>query len=243
MLYKFHRNNKFLFNLLLDSSLWFSNPKDFNDPFDMRFSSDLSFDEVLPKDILQLEVAKYAFSKLGIDEEQFLDQIDKEIEHVGFDPKELVNIFVYQMFQNMGMCCFSKTYDNILLWSHYAEGHTGVCIEFDQTELNKMEKTLFFDLDYSDDFPIAKEAIDLRKAFRKSECWKYEMEARLLHPNKGGVKFAKKSIKRIIFGAKTEVAEIKRIVEVVLSCGYEDIKFLKANIHPYQYKLTYTDIL
>lgn len=29
--------------------------------------------------------------------------------------------------------CFSKRYDSILMWSHYASSHEGVCIEFDET--------------------------------------------------------------------------------------------------------------
>lgn len=240
MLYKFHRFNNFLFNLFIDSTLWFANPKDFNDPFDMQFSSDLNYDSDSKEDIIAKELANYDLSKLGINESQLLADIDKQFEN--FDPKEQLNSIIYQGFQNMGMCCFSKKFDDILLWSHYTDGHYGICIEFDETELAKVERTFLFQMEYNDDFPHAKEASELKKAFRKSKCWEYEEEYRLIHPTKGAVKFPKKSIKRIIFGAKTELSDLNRIINLVTACGYENIKFLKASIHPYQYKLNYSEI-
>ena len=29
------------------------------------------------------------------------------------------------------ICCFSKSYSNFLLWSHYAKDHKGVCLEYE----------------------------------------------------------------------------------------------------------------
>ena len=40
---------------------------------------------------------------------------------------------------NVGIRCFSATYNNILMWSHYADGHRGLCIEFDAKELLKRD--------------------------------------------------------------------------------------------------------
>ena len=30
--------------------------------------------------------------------------------------------------------CFSRNWDNLLLWSHYGDSHTGVCLGFDIAE-------------------------------------------------------------------------------------------------------------
>lgn len=35
--------------------------------------------------------------------------------------------------------CFSETYDNILMWSHYAKSHEGFCVEYDLKLLKKEE--------------------------------------------------------------------------------------------------------
>jgi hypothetical protein len=34
----------------------------------------------------------------------------------------------------IGMLCFSRSWENPVLWSHYAEGHKGVCLGFDVAE-------------------------------------------------------------------------------------------------------------
>lgn len=33
------------------------------------------------------------------------------------------------------MTCMTETYDNILMWSHYANSHKGICIEYDVKKL------------------------------------------------------------------------------------------------------------
>ncbi len=33
--------------------------------------------------------------------------------------------------QQRGVACFSAKVDDILRWSHYADGHRGSCLEFD----------------------------------------------------------------------------------------------------------------
>lgn len=36
-----------------------------------------------------------------------------------------------QFAKNSNVVCFSRTKDNSLMWSHYAGGHNGICVEFD----------------------------------------------------------------------------------------------------------------
>jgi hypothetical protein len=33
--------------------------------------------------------------------------------------------------ERVGICCFSKRYDNVLMWAYYAYGHQGLCVEID----------------------------------------------------------------------------------------------------------------
>lgn len=53
---------------------------------------------------------------------------------------------------NYGVACFSRSHDNILMWSHYADGHSGICVEFESDEcpiLNCVRK-----VDYSENCPV-----------------------------------------------------------------------------------------
>ena len=45
LVYRMRPVNRFLFDSLINSQIWFSNPQDFNDPFDCRIPTDyLSLD-------------------------------------------------------------------------------------------------------------------------------------------------------------------------------------------------------
>ena len=50
---------------------------------------------------------------------------------------------VIDIKDNSLLSCFSKTYDSILMWSHYADKHKGICIEFERPEKD------FYDVNYS----------------------------------------------------------------------------------------------
>ena len=38
--------------------------------------------------------------------------------------------------RELGVVCLSEINNNILMWSHYAQGHAGFCIEFERTQEN-----------------------------------------------------------------------------------------------------------
>ncbi len=41
--------------------------------------------------------------------------------------------------KNSSVACFSETYDNFLMWSHYAGAHNGVCLEFEVDVANESQ--------------------------------------------------------------------------------------------------------
>jgi hypothetical protein len=52
------------------------------------------------------------------------------------------------VFDNISMCCFCKTKENILLWSHYSDEHRGLCLGF-ETYKNEYDDSLF--IEFNDD--------------------------------------------------------------------------------------------
>jgi len=50
---------------------------------------------------------------------------DHEISQLALENTEKVAIGKY------GVLCFSRRWNNILMWSHYADGHKGICLGFD----------------------------------------------------------------------------------------------------------------
>lgn len=145
--------------------------------------------------------------------------------------------------------CFSKRNDSILMWSHYANSHSGVCFEFEE------DRPFFRDVSYSDERP----KIDLYKAmsrilgydfanekityqdkvliesvltlfFVKSREWSYEEEVRCLLSDeelhtegfeyRDGKEFLKMRISKIYIGTK---ASGEKLNEILRLASHRDI--------------------
>jgi hypothetical protein len=80
------------------------------------------------------------------------------------------------MGKKYGMICFSKHWDNPLLWSHYAEKHHGMCLGFEVDE-NSLKAVTYVSDRPELVMPPTEESID-QLLFTKFEDWKYEDEVR-----------------------------------------------------------------
>jgi len=104
---------------------------------------------------------------------------------------------IYHSFRNafviLSVCDEVTKYDPIL-WSHYANNHKGVCIEF--TPNYKNEKSPFFELEpvtYSSKIPRprtgSRDDVEcyLKTILKtKAKCWEYEKEWRVVRLNNDG---------------------------------------------------------
>ncbi len=115
----------------------------------------------------------------------------------------------------IGVVSFSTIKDDILMWSHYAGGHNGICIEFSCTNESHVDFVgQALEVHYQQDFPIAKfyatdmsEKITAAKALilTKAEHWKYEQEWRIIRDVSGNSRYLtlpKGIISAIYFGCK-----------------------------------------
>ncbi len=122
---------------LKEDYLWFSDPATFNDPFDCKtwFAYHmLADDEVLCRNYYEFHVAK-DYPLLSHDKQQML--ISHNVQNM------LSNKSNVEFFEDMdrqaldfrlnglkefGVLCTCMINDNILLWSHYANKHKGICL-------------------------------------------------------------------------------------------------------------------
>lgn len=110
--------------ILENNSLWFSNPEDFNDPFDCQIIADGNNTqeelEVLirrniptPTSDAQIKLlAKYAANTPG-------------------KWQKILNDSIKNIMARNGVCCFAGNESNLLMWSHYSNSRKGVCLKFD----------------------------------------------------------------------------------------------------------------
>lgn len=181
-LYKFRRlqtpeDVNRLREIVVRSELWLSSPKEFNDPFDMsvRFVFDATIEE-----------KRTRFRKVLKDEGKQFHEIERllpELMRKAADTNLVGRL--RKTVDETGVCSFAGDPRNILMWSHYASNHEGVCLLF---EIARDPKT-FLDalpVEYSVEYPIVNWIKDfdqggpLRIVLRKHKGWEYEKERRII---------------------------------------------------------------
>jgi hypothetical protein len=122
-------------------------------------------------------------------------------------PEELERYFYDEIHPDLGICCFSGKPNNILMWSHYADSHRGICIKFEVSS-DTLLLSLAQLVNYQIDYPIVNPITDSEdKQFKsglltKSEDWRYEEELRIImHKNGAGQhEFPGEALEGIILG-------------------------------------------
>ena len=101
------------------------------------------------------------------------------------------------------LCSFSASSRNTVLWSHYADQHSGICIEFDSDRL-KLSDGILSKVNYAKKVPEVphREMKEYAGAFlSKSDDWAYEEEWRYVTTEgKPFLEFEPDCIKRILLG-------------------------------------------
>ena len=240
-LYKYCRLEKFAYSnsnneeitntrlkkIITDNDLYFSCPADFNDPYDCNIPEGTDF----PDENIRFLILK---------NNKRFDKLMKEIQK---NPK-LLPEHLKQYIKESGVCCFSKLYDSILMWAHYANSHTGICLKFDTTKdseffkkplyVNYSEKPPFFDYHGKIQEEIEKFVIT------KFKTWQYEEEVRIFktateisNNNKNGKRvfqFKSEALQEIIFGVRTTEKDMEKIEELCENSGKNHVKFSKMKL-------------
>lgn len=210
-IYKYLSYESFI-KTLDKNTLKYSQPCIFNDPYDNRLPVLLNYDKAILKCKMQKHINNYInnnYSPVGdlsiqkrINQDYIQNKISKNElnnfpdEYIEKIIKEIESASLFELkklYEKDFVCCFSKRNNNLLMWSHYADYHSGAVIEFDS---NKIENDKVCEIKYSEDIP----SVDLDKFLMdgdnselldyydkniccKSKCWEYEQEIRLVRHN------------------------------------------------------------
>lgn len=144
------------------------------------------------------------------------------------------------------ICCFSKNYNNILMWSHYADSHKGFCIGIDESPFKELlsdvvykeiENNVIDEMLKPSTTKDQKVKICQKFVTYKHESWGYEEEVRLiLSGEKGSIgRYARFTvdIKDIYFGFKMR-EEDKFIIKKILG---ENVNYYSMSASSTGYKL------
>lgn len=170
------------------NELYFPSPSKFNDPFDCRVDFDIDL-KCSKSDVKKyLEKAQRNMStpidiKRILNDEEELRRNIKRLAREELQP---------ELEKQMGILSLSEKNYDILMWSHYADGHRGFCLEFDGAALHNWKYCQ--PVNYDENFLPFGEFCDAlpelndnnqkksMRAFvlRKSSHWKYESEWRVI---------------------------------------------------------------
>ena len=128
------------------------------------------------------------YRKLNDPMEGFYQPSSRIRKHVAY--RTIANS-IYDSKHNIGICCFSDTFENELMWTHYATNYRGICVGYRTRELiaGLPDNVHLVRVAYDGEPPIVGNAGagDARSTARKvlshkKANWIYEREWRLLGP-------------------------------------------------------------
>jgi hypothetical protein len=144
-----------------------------------------------------------------------------------------VDAVITRFRQMAAILCFSRNWDNLLLWSHYGDSHKGICLGFDIPD-GSLGENYDTDVLYQPSLLQIRrpEDVNLDLASRlhrtKHESWSYEQEVRMFvglndPPDAKGLRWIEFGpnlvLKEIIIGAQCDPKVSKEVEEVVKTYG------------------------
>ena len=232
-LHKFKTFNVNTLKMLHQGTAYYADPKTFNDPLDCNPEIDADISLEMIEEIIRViwpnHTLPYAFGKTA---EQVISETKHHIFNQNGDDfisvddstqryRRQLSSYILDSIKNeigvSGVFSLSEEWKNVLMWSHYAEDHKGICIEFDTYWRNYYE---IIKINYhgsrvmklSDIYKwkVHKDSDAERTLYdqyysNKSSDWKYEKEWRVLskHIKEEPAPFY---IGAIYFGLRSDIA-------------------------------------
>ncbi len=259
--------------VLKNRTIRYSSPKFLNDPFDIQFYMDIknkkedikdasldSLWRVYSGDSLpnHNNIVGFIFSRMKgcfprITREKFIEEFSSAFDD-GFEAMlsvlPSINDKSSRIIENNKMLCLTSRPDNVLMWSHYADGHKGVVLRFRSIPALDTPYGLAKPINYVSDIPslldldqlvgifsgtasILEAGILDRILYTKSDIWSYEQEWRL----SAGLgrepsayfednPFGRNDVDGIIFGLRTSDDDKRELTD--LASTYPNVEFMKS---------------
>lgn len=235
-LYKYRPFHVNTLRAITEAEVFFAPPSTFNDPLDCDPTLDVDISRVY------LERLAYRMFLRRMDKEKAAQEINRmryystEIGDYKSDleAESYLNAMLAREIKNEldselgdeGVLSLSATWASGLMWSHYADEHRGICIEYDTRDqphnrLMKVNYTAPRAIKTSDlwqwkakDDSEAREQVIQTYFYTKSHEWRYEREWRDVRDQSGvtGVPFR---ITAILFGLRADPSIITSIVRLL----------------------------
>lgn len=188
-------------NMITKGELFFSHPHNFNDPFEFHWL------EKMPKKPAEIDALARAMCAVHCKNNPRVNR-KEQYNHLLADLKERAKrrgkVSPTETQITIGVYCLAERHDDLLMWSHYANQHTGVCLGIDTSALPKA----VLPVRYAKERPVLdaweytgtnhQQFVNL--SLSKGDVWAYEREWRTIY-NLGAHSF-RGCVTHVIVGAR-----------------------------------------
>lgn len=272
-LYKYQSFNEYSIKNLTNQQIFFCSPLHFNDPFDCAIDFNINYhngfilnylldyldnieseekDNWVSLDVSDSTIKNKPLKELIVEtDSNVLD--NPVVNHF----KEAINngstdilkdILRKEYFSELGVVSLSKKNNDILMWSHYAKGHRGFCLEFDtQYEpFNRSKRVRYSknipDVDIKDWKDGNLTGNVLSPILTKYETWQYEKEYRIIHEEADYLEeYDSKALTGIYFGSEMD-SSLEHILIAIAQQRYPHVNFYKSKRLENQFKVEFDHI-
>lgn len=182
---------------LKPNKIYVSDPKSFNDPFDLnikvndltdRWNSGEAFQEAIKKAFEVLVADKNTLEKTKLFNTNLIAALRDWMDGYMEDKLDGVASAIQLRLSELGIACLTQDYKNRLLWAHYSNMGKGFCIEYEVMPINNMPNLRYVPVQYVSVLPelCVTEALFsphqflYKYAATKHLDWAYEREVRLV---------------------------------------------------------------
>lgn len=229
-LYKFRdleHEYGFVERIFTHNELYCSPPARLNDPFEL--ATTYSFEATDEEKInfwIDREEQRRALNAIAGDQAKrnYIAELEREVQ------KSRLEFFFRD--SAVGILSLSRDWRNLVMWSHYARNHTGICIEFETDNdalLSRAEE-----MNYSDDvtrieFYQTDFLTAIRQALsRKFGDWEYEKEWRVWRNPAGVNVIDPRAVTAVYFGMNSDITSgNRRVLHHLLSSNFPRIDLYK----------------
>lgn len=219
-------------DILRNKELYFAHRDQLNDPFEFKV-----YPKIVKPDYIIKNAPEVCFNET-FTREDLRNKLTEE------DAAIFIRQAINSVMGNKGFKCFTPYPDNLLMWSHYAQSHTGLCLEFDV-----LESPEFFSYPikvlYKENYPtldFSKEDDRYMIYSVKSHDWAYEDEFRILKLKSQCYPFNPIILKSIIFGCRASIDNIQKVIDIITnSSNLGHVKLKIAEPDRYSFRINIKD--
>lgn len=241
VLYRYRAWGDFAKDIIVNSRIYFCSPNQLNDPFDCKPGL------IPPKSKAEFKrfFLEHMTRKKGIKRQVALEQYQKD-NRAGKIEAVMTREFMLQrqdvVANEFGICSFSESPDDILLWSHYGDNHHGVCFGFKSVGVfskvwpvryrGELVQINLFDSKERSEY-------DKRETVLvKAKQWQYEKEWRLTRMTASNrfLSFPSSALTTVIVGCLAPESTYKEVLETLKSAG-SSARVLRAAKNPTRFSL------